>query len=128
MKLTTTTSVPVDGVMRGATGRIRAAGADSSARMGHAAFDNEAATFLYRVYERADPFLFGRRPNAVTNRPRDVALKAQGDCRARQVSSRRPFERLVVLAPDARSAVKHRPAGGANTVARRSTRRPLGSL
>jgi hypothetical protein len=29
--------------------------------MGHAALDNEAATFLYQVYQRADAFLFGRR-------------------------------------------------------------------
>jgi hypothetical protein len=29
--------------------------------MGHVALDNEAATFLYQVYQRADAFLFGRR-------------------------------------------------------------------
>jgi dihydrofolate reductase len=62
MKLTTTTNVSVDGVMQGC------GGPDEDRRGGFERggwttpfFDNEAATFLYEVYQRADAFLFGRR-------------------------------------------------------------------
>jgi dihydrofolate reductase len=62
MKLTTTTHVSVDGVMQGLGGR------DEDRRGGFERggwalplFDDEAATFVYEVYERADGFLFGRR-------------------------------------------------------------------
>src|SRR5918994_4468131 len=62
MKLTTTTMVTVDGVMQGlgAPDEDRRGGFE---RGGWVApmFDNEAATFLNQVYERADAFLFGRR-------------------------------------------------------------------
>ena len=62
MKLTTTTMVTVDGVMQGlgAPDEDRSGGFE---RGGWQAplFDNEAATFLNEVYERADAFLFGRR-------------------------------------------------------------------
>src|SRR5437879_4992578 len=62
MKLTTTTNVSVDGVMQGLGGpdEDRRGGFE---RGGWALplFDNEAATFLYEVYQRADAFLFGRR-------------------------------------------------------------------
>jgi dihydrofolate reductase len=62
MKLTTTTMVTVDGVMQGlgAPDEDRSGGFE---RGGWVAplFDNEAATFLNQVYERADAFLFGRR-------------------------------------------------------------------
>ena len=41
---------------------MRTAGADSSAADGLCrCFDDEAATFLNQVYQRADAFLFGRR-------------------------------------------------------------------
>src|SRR3712207_1251624 len=62
MKLTTTTHVSLDGVMQGL------GGADEDRRGGFERggwalplFDNEAATFLDQVYQRADAFLFGRR-------------------------------------------------------------------
>jgi dihydrofolate reductase len=62
MKLTTITNVSVDGVMQGL------GGPDEDPRGGFERggwaiplFDNEAATFLYEVYQRADAFLFGRR-------------------------------------------------------------------
>jgi dihydrofolate reductase len=64
MKLTTITHVSVDGVMQGL------GGSDEDRRGGFErggwalplfGNDNEAATFLYQVYERADAFLFGRR-------------------------------------------------------------------
>ncbi|MFL5973514.1 MAG: dihydrofolate reductase family protein, partial [Gaiellaceae bacterium] len=62
MKLTTTTMVTVDGVMQGlgAPDEDRRGGFE---RGGWQAplFDNEAATFLNQLYERADAFLFGRR-------------------------------------------------------------------
>src|SRR5436305_5286077 len=62
MKLTTITNVSVDGVMRGL------GGPDEGRRGGFERggwapplFDDEAATFLGDVYQRADAFLFGRR-------------------------------------------------------------------
>jgi dihydrofolate reductase len=62
MKLTTTTHVSVDGVMQGLGGpeEDRRGGFE---RGGWAIplFDDEAATFLDQVFQRADAFLFGRR-------------------------------------------------------------------
>ena len=62
MRLTTTTIVTVDGVMQGlgAPDEDRRGGFE---RGGWVAplFDDEAATFLGHVYQRADAFLFGRR-------------------------------------------------------------------
>jgi dihydrofolate reductase len=62
MKLTTITNVSVDGVMQGLGGpdEDRRGGFE---RGGWALplFDDEAATFLGQIYQRADAFLFGRR-------------------------------------------------------------------
>jgi dihydrofolate reductase len=62
MKLTTITNVSVDGVMQGLGGpdEDRRGGFE---RGGWALplFVDEAAAFLYEVYQRADAFLFGRR-------------------------------------------------------------------
>jgi dihydrofolate reductase len=62
MKLTTITHVSVDGVMQGLGGaeEDRSGGFE---RGGWAIplFDDEAATFLDEVFQRADAFLFGRR-------------------------------------------------------------------
>jgi dihydrofolate reductase len=62
MKLTTVTHVSVDGVMQGLGGldEDRRGGFE---RGGWAIplFDDEAATFIDQVFERADAFLFGRR-------------------------------------------------------------------
>jgi dihydrofolate reductase len=62
MKLTTTTNVSVDGVMQGL------GGPDEDRRGGFerggwalALFDDEGATLLGQIYQRADDFLFGRR-------------------------------------------------------------------
>jgi dihydrofolate reductase len=62
MKLTTITHVSVDGVMQGL------GGSDEDRREGFERggwalplFENEAATFLEQVFQRADAFLFGRR-------------------------------------------------------------------
>jgi dihydrofolate reductase len=62
MKLTTITMVTVDGVMQGlgAPDEDRRGGFERGGWVTHS-FDNEAATFLNRVYGRADAFLFGRR-------------------------------------------------------------------
>jgi dihydrofolate reductase len=62
MKLTTTTIVSVDGVMQGLGGPEEDRSGEFE-RGGWQAplFDNEAATFLNEIYERADAFLFGRR-------------------------------------------------------------------
>ena len=61
MKLTTITNVSVDGVMQGLGGpnEDRRGGFE---RGGWALplFDNEAATFVNQVFQRADAFLFGR--------------------------------------------------------------------
>src|SRR5438034_189518 len=62
MKLTTITHVSVDGVMQGL------GGSDEDHRGGFERggwalplFDDEAATFVNQVFQRADAFLFGRR-------------------------------------------------------------------
>jgi dihydrofolate reductase len=62
MKLTTITHVTLDGVMQGLGGPEEDR-SDGFERGGWAPplFDNEAATFLSQVFERADAFLFGRR-------------------------------------------------------------------
>jgi dihydrofolate reductase len=61
MKLTATTQVSVDGVMQGngPSEKERMAGFE---RDGWAIrhFDNESSTFVDRLYQRADAFLFGR--------------------------------------------------------------------
>jgi dihydrofolate reductase len=64
MKLTTFTNISVDGVMQGLGGpnEDRSGGFE---RGGWAlplfSSDDEAAAFVYEVYQRADAFLFGRR-------------------------------------------------------------------
>jgi dihydrofolate reductase len=62
MKLTTTTNVSVDSVMQGLGGpdEDRRGGFE---RGGWALplFDDEVATFVNQIYQRADAFLFGRR-------------------------------------------------------------------
>ena len=62
MKLTTITHVSVDGVMQG-LGRSEEDRRGGFERGGWALplFENEAATFLEQVFQRADAFLFGRR-------------------------------------------------------------------
>ena len=62
MKLTTTTNVSVDGVMQGLGGPDE----DRRGRFDRGGwalplFDDEVATLLGQVYQRADAFLFGRR-------------------------------------------------------------------
>jgi dihydrofolate reductase len=62
MKLTTTTNVSVDGVMQGLGGPDEdRSGGFKRGGWALPLFDNEAATFVNQVYQRADAFLFGRR-------------------------------------------------------------------
>src|ERR1051326_6106310 len=64
MKLTATAQVSVDGVMQGPGGPKE----DDRGRFergGWAHFDDEASTVMDEIYERADAFLFGRRPYEV---------------------------------------------------------------
>ena len=65
MKLTTTTQVSVDGVMQGNGGRDESLDPGFErggwARPPTPLFDSEAMTFVNKVYQRADAFLFGRR-------------------------------------------------------------------
>ena len=62
MKLTTVTNVSVDGVMQGLGGPDEdPSGGFERGGWALPLFDDEAAAFLYQVYERADAFLFGRR-------------------------------------------------------------------
>jgi dihydrofolate reductase len=62
MELTTTTMVTVDGVMQGLGGpdEDRSGGFERGGWV-TPLWDDEAATFLNQVYQRADAFLFGRR-------------------------------------------------------------------
>ena len=63
MKLTTTTFVSVDGVMPGIGGLDEdPSGGFERGGWTTLHWDNEAATFLTQDYQRADAFLFGRRP------------------------------------------------------------------
>jgi dihydrofolate reductase len=62
MKLTTTTNVSVDGVMQGLGGPDEdPTGGFERGGWALPLFDDENATYLGRLYERADAFLFGRR-------------------------------------------------------------------
>ncbi len=62
MKLTTTTNVSVDGVMQGLGGPEEdPSGGFERGGWALPLFDDEVATLLGQVYQRADAFLFGRR-------------------------------------------------------------------
>src|SRR5918995_3319897 len=62
MKLTTTTNVSVDGVMQGLGGPDEdPSGGFERGGWALPLFDDEVATLLGQVYQRADAFLFGRR-------------------------------------------------------------------
>lgn len=63
MKLTTMTQVSVDGVMQGCGGSDEdPSGGFERGGWAMGVFDPEAMTFINHVYQRADAFLFGRRP------------------------------------------------------------------
>ena len=62
MKLKTTTNVSVDGVMQGLGGPDEdPSGGFERGGWALPLFDDEVATFVNQIYQRADAFLFGRR-------------------------------------------------------------------
>jgi dihydrofolate reductase len=129
MKLTTTTHVSVDGVMQGlgAPDEDRSGGFE---RGGWAIplFDNEAATFLDEVYQRADAFLFGRRTYEIFagswgtgswganqgNNPISVALNTRPKYVASTTLTDPPWADTTVLSGDVAAAIgelKAKPSG-----------------
>src|SRR5256714_11649213 len=126
MKLTTVTNVSVDGVMQGLGGpdEDRRGGFE---RGGWAPplFDNEAATFLYEVYQRADAFLFGRRTYEIfagywgamadSVNPIAAALNTRPKYVASTTLSDPQWADTTVLSGDVAAAIgelKAKPAGG----------------
>jgi dihydrofolate reductase len=118
MKLTTITIVSVDGVMQGlgAPDEDRRGGFERGGWLTKA-FDDEAATFLNQVYERADAFLFGRRTYEIfagswgaiaemRAHPIGVALNK----RSKYVASTTPFDpkwaNTTVLSGDVAAAIR----------------------
>jgi hypothetical protein len=83
MILTTTAQVSVDGVMQGPGGPDEN-GSDGFERGGWADYDDEAATVIGEIYERADAFLFGGRTTRSLPAP-----GARGTIRATAQSGRR---------------------------------------
>ncbi len=126
MKLTTITNVSVDGVMQGLGGpdEDRRGGFE---RGGWALplFDNEAATFLNQVYQRADAFLFGRRTYEIfagywgvmpdpSSNPIAAALNTQPKYVASTTLTDPQWADTTVLSGDVAAAVgelKAKPAG-----------------
>ena len=129
MKLTTVTNVSVDGVMQGlgAPHEDRRRGFE---RGGWAPplFDNEAATFLNQVYQRADAFLFGRRTYEIFagswgtgswgvnqgNNPISVALNTQPKYVASTTLTNPKWADTTVLSGDVAAAIgelKAKPGG-----------------
>jgi dihydrofolate reductase len=129
LKLTTTTHVSLDGVMQGLGGpdEDRRGGFE---RGGWAIplFDNEAATFLDQVFQRADAFLFGRRTYEIFagswgtgswganqgNNPISVALNTRPKYVASTTLTDPQWADTTVLSEDVAAAVgelKAEPAG-----------------
>jgi dihydrofolate reductase len=127
MKLTTVTHVSVDGVMQGL------GGPDEDRRGGFERGgwalplfenDNEAAAFVYQVYQRADAFLFGRRTYEIfagswgvmadSGNPIAVALNTRPKYVASAALTDPRWADTTVLSGDVAAAVgelKARPAG-----------------
>jgi dihydrofolate reductase len=115
MKLTTTAQVSVDGVMQGPGGPEE----DERGvfeRGGWAHFDDEAATVMDQIYERADAFLFGRRTYEIFagswgswDDPGDSPIWTALHMQPKYVASTAPFEaqwaNTTVLAGDLAAAV-----------------------
>jgi dihydrofolate reductase len=129
VKLTTVTHVSVDGVMQGlgASDEDRRGGFE---RGGWAIplFDNEAATFLDQVFQRADAFLFGRRTYEIFagswgtgswganqgNNPISVALNTRPKYVASTTLTDPQWAETTVLSGDLAAAIgelKAKPAG-----------------
>jgi dihydrofolate reductase len=129
MNLTTITHITVDGVMQGLGGR------DEDRRGGFERggwalplFDDEAATFLDQVFQRADAFLFGRRTYEIFagswgtgswganqgNNPISVALNTRPKYVASTTLADPAWANTTVLSGDVAAAIgelKAKPAG-----------------
>jgi dihydrofolate reductase len=129
MKLTTTTHVSLDGVMQGLGGadEDRSGGFE---RGGWAIplFEDEAATFLDQVFQRADAFLFGRKTYDIFagswgtgswganqgNNPISVALNTRPKYVASTTLTEPEWDDTTVLSDDVAAAVaelKAKPGG-----------------
>jgi dihydrofolate reductase len=129
MKLTTITHISVDGVMQGLGGpnEDRRGGFE---RGGWALplFDDEGATFVNQIYQRADAFLFGRRTYEIFagswgtgswganrgNNPISVALNTRPKYVASTTLTEPQWADTTVLSGDVAPAIgelKARPAG-----------------
>ena len=122
MKLTTITFVTVDGVMQGLGGadEDRSGGFE---RGGWALplFDDPAATLLYKVYERADAFLFGRRTYDIfagywgamadSEHPIAVALNTRRKYVASTTLTEPQWADTTVLSGDVAAALRELKAG-----------------
>jgi dihydrofolate reductase len=129
MKLTTTTQVSVDGVMQGPGGRDEnRSGGFERGGWAMGAFDNEAMTFVYQAYQRADAFLFGRRTYEIFagswgtgswganqgNNPISVALNTRPKYVASTTLTDPQWADTTVLSGDVAAAIgelKAKPAG-----------------
>lgn len=128
MKLTTTTHVSVDGVMQGLGGR------DEDRRGGFERggwalplFDDQAATFVDQVFQRADAFLFGRRTYEIFagswgtgswganegNNPISVGLNTRPKYVASSTLTDPQWADTAVLSGDVAAAVAELKAGAA---------------
>jgi dihydrofolate reductase len=125
MKLMAVTNISVDGVMQGL------GGADEDRRGGFERggwalplFDNQAATFVNQVYQRADAFLFGRRTYEIfagywgamadPGNPIAAALNTRPKYVASTTLSNPQWADTTVLSGDVAAAIgelKARPAG-----------------
>jgi dihydrofolate reductase len=118
MKLTTVTIVTVDGVMQGlgAPDEDRRGGFERGGWVGPL-FEEEAATFLNQVYERADAFLFGRRTYEIFagswgtwDDPGDSPIWTALNTTPKYVASTTPFDpewaQTTVLSGDLAAAVR----------------------
>jgi dihydrofolate reductase len=129
MKLTITENVTLDGVMQGLGGPDEDRGGGFE-RGGWAPplFDDEAASFLAEVYERADAFLFGRRTYEIFagswgtgswgadqgNNPISVALNTRPKYVASTTLTDPQWAETTVLSGDVAAAVgelKAKPGG-----------------
>ena len=121
MKLTTITHVSLDGVMQGLGGQDEDR-SDGFERGGWAIplFDDEAGTFLDRVFGRADAFLFGRRTYEIFarswgtgswganqgNNPISLALNTKPKYVASTTLAEPEWDSTTVLSDDVAAAVR----------------------
>jgi dihydrofolate reductase len=126
MKLTTITNVSVDGVMQGLGGPDEdPSGGFERGGWALPLFDDEVATLLGQVYQRADAFLFGRRTYEIFagswgtwDDPGDSPIWTALNTKPKYVASTTPFDpkwaNTTVLYGEVAAAIgelKAKPAG-----------------